>query len=81
MPRKDISKIDSIIWKEFDVTPPEKKAAEKLWGLGYTATELLKYNNTQKTLLPTPIWVKTMNALKDIENNFPKHIYKSIATK
>lgn len=64
--------IDGIIWEEFKQTPPEQRAAEKLWKKGFTSEELWKAHNSNPTCLPTPIWVKTMNALRDIENNFPK---------
>jgi len=67
----EIGEIAAIIWEEFKTTPPEERAAEKLWRLGFTEKELtILYG--EAPILPKSIWVKTMNALRDIENNFPK---------
>ena len=60
--------VDELISKEFDSLPPERRAAEKLNKLGFTTEEL--WNRKNKTCLSDVIWLKTMNALKDIENDF-----------
>jgi len=72
MPNLKIGKIDSLIWKEFRQDPPEERAAKKLWELGYTEEILPMIHIELKTVLPKDMWVKTMNALRDIENNVTK---------
>ena len=74
MPNLRMGKIDSLIWKEFRQDPPEERAAKKLWELGFTSEELWKAHNSNPTCLPTPIWMKTMNALQDIERQWHQNL-------
>ena len=69
----EMGEIEALIWEEFMSTLPEERAAEKLWRLGLTEQELsILYVEAPTTILPKHIWVRTMNALRDIESNFPK---------
>jgi len=71
--KNKFGEVEATIWEFFKSRSPEEAAAEKLWRLGYTESQLhILYVEATFQILPKHIWVRTMNALRDIENNFPK---------